>query len=158
MYALSAPFGVNGMKFPVRATSLRRTTNRRVRPRPRQPLIVNDRYDDRRTRDQRNAQGAFASKTKREAPGTIGYTIYAIRYTIYAMTMSSPDAKRQKASTGRGDDGAVDHDELIAMAEEHVEEDAVEEPISADVDDMMGEEDEQLGDEAQILVEGAVVI
>jgi hypothetical protein len=97
-------------------------------------------------------------KTKREAPGTIGYRIYAIRYTIYAMTMSSPDAKRQKASTGRGDDGAVDHDELIAMAEEHVEEDAVEEPISADVDDMMGEEDEQLGDEAQILVEGAVVI
>ena len=74
------------------------------------------------------------------------------------MTMSSPDAKRQKASSGQGDHGAVDHDELIAMAEEHVEEDAIEEPISPDVDDMMGEEEELLGDDAQVLVEGAFAV
>jgi hypothetical protein len=73
------------------------------------------------------------------------------------MAMSSPDAKRQKASTGQGDHGAVDHDELIAMAEEHVEEDAIEEQISRDVDDMMVDEDEVLGDDAQVLVEGAVM-
>ncbi len=75
----------------------------------------------------------------------------------YFMTMSSPDAKRQKAGTGQGDGGAVDHDELVAMAEEQAEEDAIEEQISPDVDDMMVEEDELIGDEAQVLVEGAVV-
>ena len=73
------------------------------------------------------------------------------------MTMSSPDAKRQKASVDPGQDGGLDHDELIAMAEEQAEEDAIEEPSGADVDDMLVEEEELLGDDAHVLVEGTVV-